>query len=66
MYLAVFEMYYHVLRCIERTGPDTWQEHMDEAVLDVSIHAARVSIHAGCIQRKYMLYTCKKPCIRRF
>jgi len=26
---------------------------MDEAVLDVSIHAARVSIHAGCIQRKY-------------
>ncbi len=28
---------------------------MDEAVLDVSIHAARVSIHAGCIQRTHIL-----------
>jgi hypothetical protein len=33
---------------------------MDEAVLDASIHAARVSIHAGCIQHHYMPYTCKK------
>jgi hypothetical protein len=66
MYLAVFEMYYNVLRCIEITGPDTRQEPMYEAVLDVPIHAARVSIHAGCIQRHYMPYTCKMPCIPRF
>ncbi len=66
MYLSVFEMYYNLLRCIEIIGPDTWQEPMYEAVLDVSIHAASVSIHAGCIQRQYMPYTCKKPCIRRF
>ena len=53
MYLEVFEMYYNVLRCIETTGPETRQKPMYEAVLDVSIHVARVSIHAGCIQRKY-------------
>jgi hypothetical protein len=33
---------------------------MYEAVLDVSIHAACVSIHAGWIQRHYMPYTWQK------
>jgi hypothetical protein len=53
MYLAVFGMYYNVLRCIEKTGPDTRQEPMYEAVLDVPIHTACVSIHAGWFQRHY-------------
>jgi hypothetical protein len=43
LYLAVFEMYYNELRCIEITGPDTRQEPLYEGLLDVSIHAARAA-----------------------